>query len=334
MHTSGIACSEELTDAFRSANLDDDIGYMRIEIEGEAFVKKSEGKIADTKEEMFKIVAKELEPKVPCYMATKFQKDQWLLIYWVPDKSHVKKKMLIASSYAELKTGLGNSFFVGEYPISNREECTYEGWKESLSTKDDDELMTKEEKEQKEMAFSSSLCMSETKVAAVVGIAIPSTDEAKAAFIKFAAGEINTIIMDIDQEKEVLGISESGNFSFSDLAAKLPPKEPRYLLHNFEHDKDGQKKTKEVFVYYCPDKSKPRQRMFYSTAKSTCLLRLEEAKIPEPKRMEISDPKELTSQAVKDEIYPKTTVKKVFKKPTRQGKGRSKFMGKKFTPRT
>jgi len=256
--------------------------------------------------------------------------DNWLLVYWVPDKSVVKKKMLIASSFSELKSGLGSNYFVGEYPISQTDECNVESWKASQSIKDDESLMTVEEIEQKEMAFASSLCMSETKVAAVVGIDIPCSDETADAFAKFASGDIDTIFLEIDVTKEILNVSESGNFAFSDLAAKLPPKEPRYLLHNFEHDRDGAKKTKEVFVYYCPDKSKPKKRMFYSTAKATCLVKIDEAKIAEPKRLEISAPTELTSQAIKDEIYPKSTVKKVFKKPARQGKGKSRFLGKKF----
>jgi len=71
MHTSGISCSQELVDQFRAANTDPDIGFMRIEIEDESFVKKGEGKTGSSMEENFKIISKELQPKVPCYLLTK-----------------------------------------------------------------------------------------------------------------------------------------------------------------------------------------------------------------------------------------------------------------------
>lgn len=331
MHQSGITADQALKDNFRDANGDDDILYIRIEIEDEKFIKVGEGKVAGSAEENWKACQTECKPKSPCYILMKTStKGRWLLIYWVPDNSVVKKKMLIASSFSELKTGLGTTSFIGEYPISETDECTLAAYNRSLSGKDDDSLMTWQEREAKETAYESTMSMSETKINAVVGIAIPCTDKAQAAMDEFQAGTINTILFAIEATKEVLDVSESGTFAFDELSGKLPPKEPRYILHNFTHDKDGASKTKEVFVYYCPDKSKPRLRMFYSTAKAPVLTIIDDKKIPEPKRLEISLATELTAQALLDEIYPKTTVKKVFKKPTRQGKGKSKFMGKKF----
>lgn len=117
------------------------------------------------------------------------------------------------------------------------------------------------------------------------------------------------------------------------IVSKLPEREPRYVLHMYDHERDGVAKKKEVFIYYCPDKSKPRLRMFYSTAKSNVLYTMEQAEIEEPKRLEISLTTELTAQSVMEELYPKSSVKKVFKKPMRQGKGRAKFTGSKFQAR-
>jgi len=331
MHRSGITCDSEVIDEFKKACDNSEVLYLRIEIEDEKFVKTGEGKRGDSPAENFQICKGECKPKSPCYILMKSPTEgKWLLIYWVPDDSVVKKKMLIASSFADLKTGLGNTFFIGEYPISEPDECTLEAYQNSLSEVDDESLMTWQEVEAKESAYDSTMSMSESKVSAVVGIAIPVSDDGQEALSAFQAGTINTIVFEIEPKKEVLNLGESGNFDFDDLPEKLPPKEPRYILHNFAHEKDDSSLTKEVFIYYCPDKSKPRLRMFYSTAKSTVLAKIDEMQIPEPKRFEISLSTELTSQNVLDEIYPKTTVKKVFKKPTRKGKGRSKFMGKKF----
>lgn len=330
MHQSGIVVEEQLKEEFIAAQDDSDILYLRVEIENEKFVKKGEGKQAGSPEENFAACQAECKPKHSCYILLKTPNDKWLLIYWVPNNSPVKQKMLIASSFSELLAGLGNTSFIGEYAISELEECTLEEYKRSLGTKDDESLMTWQEREKKETLYEHSMAMSETKVSAVVGIAVPLTDSGVKALEEFGAGTINSIFFSIEPKKELLDCAESGTFSFDELAGKLPPKEPRYILHNFTHDKDGASKTREVFVYYCPDKSKPKLRMFYSTAKSTILNHIHEKGIQEPKRIEISLATELTAQALLDEIYPKSTVKKVFKKPQRKGKGKSKFMGKKF----
>jgi len=238
--------------------------------------------------------------------------------------------MLIASSYADLKTGLGSSRFVGEYPISEPDECTLKAYKASLSDSQDDSLLTWQEREEKETAYDSTMAMSETHINAVVGLPIPVSDDAIAAIQAFKAGTANTVIFILDAEKETLNCGETGTMHLDDIVGKLPEREPRYVLHNYTHEHNGASATKGVFIYYCPDKSKPRLRMFYSTAKSNVLNTINDHKIEEPKRVEISLTSELTTTAVMDELYPKSSVKKVFKKPKRQGKGRSKFHGSKF----
>lgn len=330
MHRSGIQTNEKLQEEFRTAQDEEDVLYIQIKIQDEVFVKTSQGKKVGDLAANFEAVQKALKPKDPCYMLMKVNETKWLLIYYVPDNSVVKQKMLIASSFADLKTGLGDTHFVGEYPISETEECTAAEWKKATSDVIDDSLLTWQERDAKNSAYDSTMSMSETKVNAVVGLPIGVTESSKKAIADFKEGNCNTVVFILDAEKEELN-AETDTSDLEAIVGKLPEREPRYVLHMYDHERDGAGKKKAIFVYYCPDKSKPRLRMFYSTAKSNVLGTIDNAGIEEPKRIEISLTSELTAQAVMEEIYPKSSVKKVFKKPTRQGKGRAKFHGSKFS---
>jgi len=329
MHRSGIVCDDLIKSAFRKAGEDENVMYIQVKIKDEKFVKTGEGSGAGSEKNDFLSIQKELKPKEPCYILKKTKKDKWLLMYYVPDNSQVKKKMLIASSYADLKAGLGTSFFVGEWAISTKDECTLEEYKLAMNNNTED-VMTWQEKEEKETAYDTSVLTTSKNVSAVVGIPIPVDDGGQKALAEFKNEEINTIIFILDPEKETLGVQEAATLKLEKMVEKLPEREPRYALHKFSYSKDNAEKEKNLFVYYCPDKSKPRLRMFYSTAKSTVLSSIEEHKIDEPKRIEISLASELTTQLVMEELHPKKVIKKKFKKPGRQGKGKAKFKGSKF----
>jgi len=332
MHRSGITCDEKLKKEFITAQDNSDLLYIKIGIEGENFKKIGEGKKGNDQESNFAIVQQELKPKSPCYILMKTPKDgKWLLIYFVPDDSVVKQKMLIASSYSDLKTGLGNSKFVGEWPLSSPDECTLDEYKKSLND-DSEQLLTWQEKELRDTEYEAQMSMTETKVSAVVGVKIPLEDSASQAIVSYQQAKCNTVIFSLNIEKETLG-AEVADMKFENLKDKLPEREPRYILHNFKHERDGDARTKDVFVYYCPDKAKPRVRMFYSTAKANVLSTMEDNKIPEPKRIEISLPTELTIDALIEELYPKNQIKKVFKRPKPQGSGKKRFQGSKFQPK-
>ena len=49
-----------------------------------------------------------------------------------------------------------------------------------------------------------------------------------------------------------------------------------FVLYRFDHNKDSAKKSANVFLYYCPDLAKPREKMFYSSTKSMVIRILEE----------------------------------------------------------
>eukprot|EP00463_Aulacantha_scolymantha_P005555 TRINITY_DN6926_c0_g1_i1.p1 TRINITY_DN6926_c0_g1~~TRINITY_DN6926_c0_g1_i1.p1 ORF type:complete len:213 (-),score=44.45 TRINITY_DN6926_c0_g1_i1:170-808(-) len=211
--------------------------------------------------------------------------------------------MLIASSYADLKSGLGNEHFLEDYPISSKEECTFDAYTKHMADTNEELVMTWEEKEEKEAAYESA--STEKHVSAMVGVDVPIDEKGIQALEDFQAEKLNTIIFALDYEKEELGVEAlEDNLTIEEIVKKLPSREPRYVLHEFSHEHEKATK-KNIFIYYCPDKSKPKLRMFYSTAKQNVLSSIEEQKISEPKRIEISLASELTTQFLMDELYPK-----------------------------
>lgn len=202
MHRSGIVCNEQLKEAFLTAQDEEDVLFIQIKIKDEIFVKTGQGKRAGDLEANFAAVKAALKPKDPCYMLMKVNETKWLLIYYVPDNSVVKQKMLIASSFADLKSGLGDTHFVGEYPISDPGECTLEEWKKASSDEIDDSLLTWQERDAKESRFDSTMSMSETKVNAVVGLPIGMNETSNKAIADFKAGKCNTVIFTLILKKK------------------------------------------------------------------------------------------------------------------------------------
>jgi len=326
MLKAGVEVEEELKSTFREADEDEKKYFFKIDVENEQFRVMKKGDLGDDDEGNFGIVAKQCKAKEPCYLLFKLNAKQgkWLLIFYVPTTANVKKRMMIASSASALTEGLGSSYFCSEYAISEPDECSLDAWTKSVSD-DTDCLLSWQEMEKKQTRFDHSMAMSNTKVSAVVGIPIPVSDDGRKVIEDFEARKVNCVIFECDTKNETLNVCFSDKaFKLNDIPGKLPEREPRYILYYFEAEKTN------IFVYYCPDKSKPKLRMFYSTAKSNVLSTIAEYKIEEPKRIEISLASELTTQSVQDEIKPKVQHKKIFKKPSKQGRGRAKFHGKKF----
>jgi len=257
--------------------------------------------------------------------------DKWLLVFYVPDNSKVRQKMLYASSSSALKQGLGAPKFLVDFALSDSKECTLENYKHSIAEVHEDSVLTWQEKEAKEAAFESHISMSEVKVSAVVGVNIPVSEEAVEAIKGLKAGKHDTVIFILNAESEILGCSPPSNLTIEEITSKhFPEREPRYVLHRFKHDSEGSAAEKDVFIYYCPDKAKPRLRMFYSTAKANVLKLLATLELAPPKNVECSLPAEISHDVILAELYPKVVTKQNFAKPTRPGKGKAKFTGAKF----
>jgi twinfilin-like protein len=313
MHTSGIAVTTEMTAAFAAAEGDSSIGFVSVGITRESsFEIVGQGATTGSFDGDLKAVAATLQPKVPVYVLVRFE-TKWLLIFYCPDNSPVRSKMLFASSLSSLKEGLGGSKFTKwDFPIDSADECNIVEYERTTSDAGDS-VMTYEEKH----AFDASKhapSFSENEVSAIVNVPINVDDEALNSMKGFAGGSHTTCVFLLNKAEQ-LELAEAGNDSLDVVASKLPDNEPRFILHAFTHDRQGADVTSNVFIYYCPGKAHPKLRMFYSTVKANVIQVFEALGVAKAKNMECSETKEISDEIALKELYPDKVEKKTFAKP-------------------
>jgi len=293
-----------------------------------SLVSKS-GQAADL-EAGLKAVQSIMEEKAAAYFVLKpATEDKWLMLFYVPDGAPVRDKMMYAASRAALKEGLGASSFTVDFFVSQKSECDLAHYLGSQRPDTlDKNVLTAEEVIKREAHEESLKAMSfgKVKMTAIADIPIQISAEAQQILLSFAAKSVTSALLNLDASETIQSIPLPKAIP-EDIATKLSDSMPSYVLFYFNHEADSKQASTPVFVYYCPDKAVPRQKMFYSSCKSMVLKLLENSGIIAEKRLEISDPKELTTQFVMDELYPKATEKKAIAKPKTPGKGAARLHG-------
>jgi len=333
MHQSGISVNEEIKKAFKAAQEDKSVLFIKVQIDSEEFKKTGSGKVTASRKTDFEAVKASLEDKKPCYILMKAGQDgKWLLIMYVPPLAIVREKMVIASSLASLKQGLSASVFLNnDFSISSPSECTVEEYEHGTKEVAEKDVMTIQEQLKHDAQNESVLSMGESKVSAMMDIPIKLSDEATQSMEKLLKGTVDTVLYRMNPDTEALEVDTSGNFKIEAITAKFPKNEPRFVIHNFPHDHEGHKAKAFVFFYFCPDVAKPRLKMMYSSCKGIVIKVALAAGVDLKKNLEASEPNEITPAVVLTELYPKKDEKVAFKKPSAGGgKGKSRFRGKQF----
>jgi len=318
--------------AFVSAQDDKSLLFLKITIESETFKKSSSGKSTGSRKTDFEAVRAVLEERKPCYILMKAsQEGKWVLIMYVPELAYVRDKMVFASSMSALKEGLGTSIFLNDFSISTPKECTLEEFNHGNQEIAEKDVMTIQEQLKHDAQNESALSMGEAKVSAMIDIPIKVSDEATQSMDKLLKGSVDSVLYRMNPDSEVLEVDTSGNLKIEAITAKFPKNEPRFVIHNFAHDRDGQKAKSFVFFYFCPDVAKPKLKMMYSSCKGIVIKLALNSGIELKKNLEASEPNEITPAVVLTELYPKKDEKVAFKKPSAGGgKGKSRFRGKQF----
>lgn len=328
MHASGIHVDDECSQAFANFSGKGFIQYRIKEDRFRADVTKNFA--ASERSKCFQEMQEAMDLK-PSFIVAKGvgnEQDKWLLIFYMPEGSTVRDRMVYASSTNAFKDGLGSANFehatmsVGKKSEVN--EAEYENLVKKLS---EDDILTLEEKLKIEAETSSHLSMSAVKSRAIVGLPIKASEASLDAITNVGKATVTTAILLLKEDTETLEVQEQGNFSFETAAAKLPAGEPRYVLQSFSHEHESKQASSYVFVYYCPESIKPKLKMFYSTCKQVVMKVCETLGITINKSIELSSTAELTTAYVMDELYPVSAAKKVFKKPGRPGRGNARLIG-------
>eukprot|EP00808_Paulinella_micropora_P026286 g33878.t1 len=332
MAKSGLKVPAELLASFKKfSDAESKTRWCAVTIEGEEYKLISSG---EDPGDNWENIAKACPEDQPLYFFLRVDK-KWLMIFWCPDSAAVRQRMMFSSSMAGLRSGFpGVEWHEPNFRCSLVKEVTKKHWKESVKDVDEQELMTYEEILKKEAAADSIAvgALSESKVSAIVGLPIKVDDAAMAAVKGFMEGGDN-LVFSMNGETETLCLVTHNNDTLEDTSKTLVDDEPRFILHDFAHEKGEEQAKALVFIYYCPENAKPRKKMFYSSCKSVVMNLLQNNGIEVQKSIECSEPSEVSHAAVLDELYPKKAVKETFAKPTRKGGGKKPMPVKKFQPK-
>jgi len=326
--SSGVEVRDDLKKLWAEAATNESVGFLKIQIESESFKQTASGRNTGTKMGNLAVIAAVLEPRKPCYVATKTEvKDRWMLVFYIPDDSPVRDRMMYSASLASLKLGLGAAKFGQDFTIRDSKECSPTAYEESKKKVADEDLLTMEEKMGMRSESYVSMSSDTVKMSGMSDLPLKTSDEAGTAIGSVAEGKTAAVVLSLDPATEIMGVAASGDFDIAALVTKFPPNQPRYAVFRFPH---ANPETKEesaphVFVYYCPDIAGPRLKMFYSSCKSMAVKTCEKFGLTPFKQLEVSVSTELTAAFVLDELYPKKAVTKAFAKPSKPGRGAARL---------
>lgn len=128
-------------------------------------------------------------------------------------------------------------------------------------------------------------------------VALPFTRECGDALERLRAGAATTVVMRI--ERETVALVHAGCEAAGALGALLDGAEPRFVLHRAA----GSDRT--LFVYCCPDRSRPQLRMVYATAKPSVVDEAARHGLCVAGKMEVRGGAEVTAAAVADALRPR-----------------------------
>jgi len=342
MHRSGIKVDDDLKKEFANAQKNENTSFLVIKLTDDKFSSGGSGPTTGDVKTDFDRIADKLKAAEPCYVLTRAgaPSGKWIVIFYVPDDSQVRLKMLYASSASALKEGLGAASFATDYSISAAKDCSFAAFQQSTKAVAREDIMTMDEIMKLEEQSASSHAMGQTRSSAIADLPLNLSPEATDALLKLRDSKLEAVIFALNAKTEVMEVEASagpGKWGGSsggaaeEIAKRMPAKEPRYAVYQFRHELEGKDAAPYVFLYYCPMAAMPRMKMTYSSCKSIAVKLCEKVGgFPVSKQYEWSEPGELTSAALLAELYPKAAEKKVFTKPKKPGKSRGLTQNTKF----
>jgi len=330
----GITPSEELKQVFSVA--EPDTRAIRVVIKDELMIPEGSIPTSGTWEEDYQIT-QWLNPASPCYILYRLDSKtaetfDWIVISYVPDDSKVREKMLYAASRATLTKVLGDNKFVDSLYGSITEELTLE------SVKNHKKVMslplTLREKEMKELnrAESENDISITTRYTIAPSVAFPFSKDSQDAFEKFKNDELSYIKLNVSSTVEL--VESNNDFSnIEDIRPGLPTESPCFIFLKFKHEYKGAESVSTIFIYSCPEKSKVKEKMTYSSARNTVVNYVEnDYKIKLDKRIEISHESDLDENSIITDLHtvgsrnasPINSPMAVHKRPAPPGRRRAK----------
>ncbi|KAJ8377399.1 hypothetical protein AAFF_G00260590 [Aldrovandia affinis] len=324
-HQTGIQADGKLKDLFASAR-NGEYRLLKIVIDNEDLVVgDSKPATKDWDQEYDSCVLPALEDDQPSYILYRLDSTnnlgyEWLFLAWLPDKSHVRQKMLYAATRATVKKEFGGGHIKDEIFGTTQDELSLSGYRKYLKSQAAPLPLSAAEEELRQIKLNEvqTDIGVDTKQQTLQGVAFPVEQDAIQALEQLREKKINYVQLEIDFEKEVIKLSNTLATEVKDLPKRMPKDSARYHFFLYKHSHEGDYLESTVFIYSMPGYScSIRERMLYSSCKNSLVDMVEgNLHIEITKKMEIDDGDELTGDFLYDEVHPKQHAhKQKFAKP-------------------
>ncbi|KAH7065790.1 hypothetical protein BKA63DRAFT_481681 [Paraphoma chrysanthemicola] len=241
-------------------------------------------------------------------------------VTYVPNAAPVRQKMLFASTRLTLVRELGGEHFPESVFTTEASELTAQGWEKHLAHEAESNPLTAEEQSLQDIKEAEALESRGTRgqgLAQGGRIAIRADGDITGALKALGEGGDNLVQLKMDGATETLQLVSSSTATPSTLSSQIDTKEPRYAF--YRHDDPA---ASIVFISTCPSAAKIRERMLYAASRGNVVsLAQNDAGLKVAKKLEATNPDEVTEQVIRDEFKVEEVVKKEgFAKPKRPGR--------------
>eukprot|EP00128_Syssomonas_multiformis_P001770 Colp12_sorted_trinity150504_noHs@9260 len=331
-HASGITVTKELGEFFSETHHKNDKRLLKVVIEDEKLKLATSKNIEGAWDEDYdKFILPLLEEKAACYILYRLDTKndngfQWILICYVPDFAPVRAKMVYASTRAELRSQFGDYRIKDEVFGTVAKDVSMTGYIAHMKAEGAAAPLTMAEIEKLEIRLKETGVdiSTSSKRSHMGGVSFPLTHDALAKLKDLKAGSVSFVQLAINIEKEEIYLVQADNTDADGLSAKVSNDSPRYNFIVYRHEYEGEQLDSIVFVYSCPGyKCAVKERMLYASGKGPVLSVAEEdVGLTIAKKIEVSDPSELSANMLYNEIHPpKVEVNARITRPQKPGKG-------------
>ncbi|KAF2434416.1 actin depolymerizing protein [Tothia fuscella] len=332
---SGIAASRELHSAFQTLQNDPTKRALLISIQSESLVPihtLPKSSPSSTFYSDLSALTPHLNPKEALYILLRLDTStngsptgDFAAITYVPDAAPVRQKMLFASTRLTLARELGTENFVESVFVTTAEELSEEGWRRHERHVGLENPLTEEERNLEGIK--------EAEIGEVGGTGRRGGGYGgPSGGLKMKAGEGvvealsdlregGLVMLKIDSSEQIVLADTVDSVDPSSLASHISTTEPRYSVYNYSYTGADGPQAAAIFIYTCPTATKIKDRMVYaSSRRSAEALAEQEAGLKLVKKLEATDPSEITAQTIADEFAVKQEQKSGFSKPKRPGR--------------
>jgi twinfilin-like protein len=326
-HQTGIKSNDKLRSFFAKSK-EGHIRLLKVSIVKEELVldEHKEVKSSDWRKDYESMVLNCIEPQMPCYIFFRLDEKHernytWLLICWSPDFAPIKQKMLYAATKSTLKLEFGAAEIKDELFCTVRDDITFDGYMRHIKSQLAPAPLTNREEELEilKQAENLSRINVDTKHKTLQGVMFPFDSKALEKLNSLRKEDADYLKLEIDIKGERILLDRSAErLTVADLIREIPVDKARFHLFRYNHVFEGQKFKSIVFIYSMPGFScSVKERMVYSSTKSELLDYLRtQSGLEISKTFEISEPSEISEQALLDELHPKKSSEGLkFEKP-------------------